>query len=248
MADAYIQHMKDVQKQGPYLLGGYSLGFHIAFEMARQLIGQDEEVLLLVNLDAGAPSSSNPECALTTSLLEFAKENGLPGLQAEELNQLDKTIRMHYVLKSLKGNIPPRDYEILNHVAPIWYAHELAIDAYFRKSLEKLRVKKYPGTIAVFSAKSLNQTAEGTPVEDPLGKSRTRGWDQLSSGRIDVYQIEGNHQTFLREPHVRDLCLRLETAIATSSSRDRNGALEDVRSSRGSEFAFDRKEVDLGKR
>jgi thioesterase domain-containing protein len=47
--------MLQVQPAGPYLLGGWSLGGVIAFEMARQLEGRDLQVHLLL-IDAPAPS------------------------------------------------------------------------------------------------------------------------------------------------------------------------------------------------
>src|SRR5262249_1832473 len=40
MAAHYIQEIKTVQKEGPYHLGGWSMGGMIAFEMARQLKSQ----------------------------------------------------------------------------------------------------------------------------------------------------------------------------------------------------------------
>jgi thioesterase domain-containing protein/acyl carrier protein len=52
MAAHYIAAIRAVQPQGPYLLGGWSLGGVVAFEMARILRAEGQTVLLLVLLDS----------------------------------------------------------------------------------------------------------------------------------------------------------------------------------------------------
>ena len=51
MATHYLNELREVQPEGPYLLGGRSSGGTIAFEMACQLEAAGEEVALLVLLD-----------------------------------------------------------------------------------------------------------------------------------------------------------------------------------------------------
>lgn len=51
MASRYVRLMRQVQAQGPYLVGGFSVGGTIAFEMARHLQSSGEAVLLLVMVD-----------------------------------------------------------------------------------------------------------------------------------------------------------------------------------------------------
>ncbi|HEX2524309.1 MAG TPA: amino acid adenylation domain-containing protein, partial [Terriglobia bacterium] len=52
MAADYIKALRTVQPIGPYLLGGWSMGGLVAFEMAQQLHAQGEGVDLLALLDA----------------------------------------------------------------------------------------------------------------------------------------------------------------------------------------------------
>ena len=51
----YIAELRTVQPHGPYLLGGFSGGGITAYEMARQLEADGEEVALLVMLDTPLP-------------------------------------------------------------------------------------------------------------------------------------------------------------------------------------------------
>ena len=56
MAELYVQALRAVQPEGPYILGGYSAGGMIALEAAQQLKKQEQEVELLVIVDVPAQS------------------------------------------------------------------------------------------------------------------------------------------------------------------------------------------------
>lgn len=51
MAAHYIKEMRELQPNGPYFIGGRSLGGMVAFEMAQQLRERGEQVGLLALLD-----------------------------------------------------------------------------------------------------------------------------------------------------------------------------------------------------
>ncbi len=54
MASFYLQEIKRKQPQGPYLLGGYSFGATLAFEIARQLLLCNEQVEKIFIIDGWA--------------------------------------------------------------------------------------------------------------------------------------------------------------------------------------------------
>ena len=53
-ATSYVDLVRSVQPTGPYLIGGWSYGGTVAYEMVRQLHAQGEEIALFANLDARA--------------------------------------------------------------------------------------------------------------------------------------------------------------------------------------------------
>jgi thioesterase domain-containing protein len=57
LARLYVQDIRAFQANGPYLIGGYCMGGIVAFELARQLQQQGQEVALLVLFDSVAPSA-----------------------------------------------------------------------------------------------------------------------------------------------------------------------------------------------
>ena len=52
MAQHYVQLVRSVQPSGPYLLGGFSAGGLVAYEMAQQLTAVGEEIQFLALFDS----------------------------------------------------------------------------------------------------------------------------------------------------------------------------------------------------
>jgi thioesterase domain-containing protein len=52
MADGYLDEIKRTQPHGPYLLGGWSFGGIVAFEMARRLTARGDDVKALAIIDS----------------------------------------------------------------------------------------------------------------------------------------------------------------------------------------------------
>ncbi|MGH7918599.1 MAG: thioesterase domain-containing protein, partial [Candidatus Dormibacteraceae bacterium] len=81
MAAHYIEEMKEVQPRGPYWIGGHCAGSWVAFEMARQLQQQGEDLGLLVLVDSPPPGIAapaiNPYGYLASSLADFWREGRL---------------------------------------------------------------------------------------------------------------------------------------------------------------------------
>src|SRR4051794_15062054 len=57
MARVYLSVVRDVQPSGPYVLGGYSMGGNVAFEMALMLEAAGETVERVIMFDSLAPES-----------------------------------------------------------------------------------------------------------------------------------------------------------------------------------------------
>jgi len=91
LAAHHLRHVRAIQPGGPYLLGGWSLGGAVAFEMARQLEREGEAVERVVLIDSYAPGDvwqQDVEDAALVAL--FARDmTGLlpPGLGTADLER-----------------------------------------------------------------------------------------------------------------------------------------------------------------
>jgi amino acid adenylation domain-containing protein len=71
MAAHYLRAIRRVEPNGPYLLGGRCLGALVAYEMARRLRADGQEVTLLAVLDSGGPERHTRRLADGTPFDQF---------------------------------------------------------------------------------------------------------------------------------------------------------------------------------
>jgi amino acid adenylation domain-containing protein len=105
MAARYVEAVRAVQPAGPYLLGGWSMGGSVAFEMARQLKARGEEVALLALFDSRAPAGSPPPAEDHAALLRhFAQDIGFWSDRhtLEVLSHLDPAQQLVYIMAQAK--------------------------------------------------------------------------------------------------------------------------------------------------
>ncbi len=73
MATRYIEALREIQPEGPYHLGGWSMGGMVAFEMALQLKARGHQVATLAIIDAHAPNPA-PARQQSDALNKLAEE------------------------------------------------------------------------------------------------------------------------------------------------------------------------------
>jgi amino acid adenylation domain-containing protein len=223
MAASYVGAMRAAQPEGPYLLGGWSFGGLVAFEMARQLKEQGQDVPLLVVVDAGAPAflrktiQADDAVLLTILANEFVryslKDEELKGMLAE-LRQLDSEGQLRYVMKYFM-----QSDAAAAHVEP-HYAFQF-LQRHLRVFRTRVNVsgnyapQVYPGRV------TLLRSSEEPP--EMVGLDPRKGWGELSTEPVEIHVVPGNHATMGLEPHVRVLAERLRSCIDEALSAPRRG-------------------------
>lgn len=204
MAARYLDAIRLVQPDGPYLLGGWSFGGLVAFEMALQLEKQGEEVGLLALLDTGAPDwvrkLPNPtDDALLLGII--ARELNLRVLDSE-LQPLEPDEQLRYVAERMQNAhlIIENPLAYLKREVNIFKARTRAIQNYMPRV--------YSGQITFFRAAIEDTGSELESDSDP-----TRGFKSLSAEPVKLYEIPGTHHQIAREPQVRVLAEQLRGCI-----------------------------------
>jgi amino acid adenylation domain-containing protein len=200
MAAEYVAAIRKVQPEGPYHLGGWSIGGVAAFEMAQQLRAQGQSVGLLAMLDTTIPSGP-----ANRNLVEEADQSGREyglDLTLEELRQLGPDEQLPYLwqhaqkLGLVEVNAPPQlVQQILQDLKRLFHLHvQLATDYVLRP---------YPGRLTLFR-----------PSESPFTVPTTqdRGWIKLAAA-VDVHFVPGQHHTMVKKPHVQVLAQQLRTCL-----------------------------------
>ncbi len=89
-AEYYIRGLKALQFAGPYLLGGYSFGGTVAFEMAARLVQSGDEVLAVTMFDSGVVTSGRTVLRkrLSYALANWATRHPVIGKRIPVINRV----------------------------------------------------------------------------------------------------------------------------------------------------------------
>jgi amino acid adenylation domain-containing protein len=209
MAADYIHAIRAAQERGPYVLGGWSMGGLIAFEMACQLQRQGQQVALVALFDSMSPSAARSirEDAQALLVANFAFQLGLPTEElanvSEQFLSFDEEAQLQYLFEEAKrrGILSTEfDSTQFQHLFKVYRSNNEAARAY------------RPGTcsapLVLFRAA---EKVDGEPTDATLG------WSLLAEGSLEVEEVTGNHFTMLDEPHVSLLAERLRVHLARAN-------------------------------
>jgi amino acid adenylation domain-containing protein len=215
MAAYYVDAIRSVQPSGPYLLGGWSLGAVVAFEMAQQIQAQGQEVGWLALLDSPAPLRREEEMDQVQLLAGLAGDLGLP-ISEEDLGPLEPDERLLRILEyGQKRRLFPLDYD-LAQARRLLHIFETNVEA-----LRNYRPRRYSDRITLFRAREAPQNTFDNSLFDSSLSSDvepTLGWSALSSHPVDVHEVPGDHISMITEPHVQSLAARVKCSVNAISA------------------------------
>jgi thioesterase domain-containing protein/acyl carrier protein len=183
MATLYLEAIRAIQPEGPYLLGGLSFGGTVAYEMARQLRARGEEVALLALFDT-FPGKYERTSRLLMKLgrmplrdeFEYIKRK--TGQYARNWKRRIDRMFLPQALKNVRRGI---------HQAGMKYFPQ-----------------PYDGVVSLFRASE--KSLRG--VDDPWG-----GWKELAAGGLEIIEIPGGHVSIMTEPQVAVLAEHLKVCL-----------------------------------
>jgi thioesterase domain-containing protein len=206
MASHYLEEIRRVQPQGPYLLGGYCFGGIIAFEIAHQLGKSAEAVDLVVMLDPDdfetpefacrTPKSSSTSRAQGPFSTERLRHH------ANNLKRLSFRGAMDYLSVRVRGMIERGGFRTaVNFVKttvcklyftsgyplpPSLYSHYMlgVYDSAFKRYIPE----PYPGRVIVWKAAS---------DADDVSAWKTLGTD------VEVARVQCKHAELLGHPYIQ---------------------------------------------
>jgi acyl transferase domain-containing protein/thioesterase domain-containing protein len=217
MAAEYIAAIKFISPDGPYLLGGFSFGGLVAFEMSQQLTRQGHEVALLAMLDTPGPKTTEKLSQLDDATILFAlareraRQRGtVLDISLDELRSLkteDEQI-MFVAEKLHDANLLPSGLEY-GWIYSFIKGYRIRLNVALRYVPQI-----YAGRITMFLASERDDALEETYEDMELDMHNpTLGWDKWSSEPVEVVPVPGLHEMIVREPYVRTLAARMREAI-----------------------------------
>ncbi len=223
MARYYVEEMRTVQPRGPHLLGGFSVGGKIAYEMARLLQSEGDPPHLLIFDYGPSPRRGTGATGIVNRLLlpprtiRFHWQNyrGLEGQRRAAYRREQISDEIRQLLHRL--GIQPRDwfYKIGGPKPPSGSAPvaELAGAPAVRRALRNAENnwgewidEPFRSRFTLFRGKI---QYPGANLDEQLGFDET-----TAPGGVDVRHIPGLHAFLFVEPHVFTLIAELEDWVA----------------------------------
>jgi thioesterase domain-containing protein len=216
MAALYIKEIREIYPRGPYLLGGFSMGGEVAFEMAQQLVAAGEEVPLLALFDtlnpvrsirmrstsSAAVTDDNPPGKITAisrkimghvrRLAKLTPRQQVDYLSQDARRRLSR-LRLRLAVRIAKARGKALPFKLIEQ--QLWETNLKAVVNYMPRV--------YPGRITLFRA---SENLDTNRVDDPMG------WGPLAAGGVEEYIIEGTHR-LVDEPYVVDVVRQLRICL-----------------------------------
>ncbi|WP_445629004.1 non-ribosomal peptide synthetase [Nostoc sp. DSM 114167] len=209
-ATRYLQEIRKIQPNGPYLLGGHCYGGVLAFEIAQQLQNKGQTVSLLVVIDAilsetPIESTDDDDAKFLLRIAESIKtDNNIDFLVPfEELRDLPLNQQLNFI--NQKANFifsEPEINDFLHHYK-LFKSHVQAMRGYIPQI--------YPGKLTLFRAnQEIIHDFENPEwnTDDPF-----LGWKKFSKQPIQMIEIPGDHFSIFVEPYIQELARYLRVCI-----------------------------------
>jgi thioesterase domain-containing protein len=196
IAGDYLREILEFQPAGPYFLGGFSFGGFVAYEMARQLAAKGEKVALLAILDTQARVL--PGFRKSLSQFGHVRYQGR-ALREKIHNRLTNISDQNNSERT--GGKPSEQEVIMGDVAeeevPAHLQHVMKVN---RDALRKYVPKGYHGKITLFKSSY-------------HGRGVYYGWEELTDGDVEVFEVPGTHRGIMQEPSVAILATKISVCI-----------------------------------
>jgi acyl transferase domain-containing protein/thioesterase domain-containing protein len=221
LASSYVSRVQAIQPNGPYFLGGWSMGGVLAYEMARQLRARGHGIGQLTLIDSPAPlepvtAPEVPESAYLVGLYarlisqRFQVEldvgpDRLEGLgRDEQLELLWEAVVRHPAMASLsKTELSTRLRTVESNYSRV----------------RRYRPHRYEGGATLVRASAPRCFIDRTRAWDhPDGKY---GWSTLVTGPLQVTELDADHYTILAPRHARKLAALWSGASDPKASHPR---------------------------
>jgi len=202
MAAHYVKEMRELQPVGPYFIGGRSLGGAIAFEMARQLRAEGQEIALLALLDTYPAQPAR----FVQRLAGHA--TNLRGLSlAEKFRYV--AYKARFAPRKIKGRVWRTIYDSLQKFGRTFPRVLESATEFNSLAAHRYQPQAYDGRVTLFWA------------HDDLRASNdlVAGWRALAIGGIEVQEIPGTHLNIIKEPHVAELANKLTACLQRAGNK-----------------------------
>jgi amino acid adenylation domain-containing protein len=208
MASQYVEAIRRVQPHGPYRLAGWSSGGVIAYEMASQLIGEDESVEFVGMIDTQMPRAVIESIELDdiSLFLAYVRSEKLM-IDGSDLIELKAERELDFVVDRCKQiGVFPTEVTIEEVQRRIQVMRTLA-RANSSYCPQPLHIR-----ITLFTSDEFH------------GSDQSRGWAEIVGERLNLKRIGGTHRSIMRSPCVQILANEIVEVMEEAANKGQQSA------------------------
>ena len=212
MAAHYIAEIQTLQPEGPYFLGGNSMGGIVAFEMSQQLRRQGQEVAVLIMFDTFGPDCFPRLSFRWQHYWSYLLQLGISKSTYDDLKD---------VIRRQLQEISSRFYLKSGRSLPQARCKELVAEANMQ-AMREYKPQAYSANITLMRASEPASFAKPylPTMEDWHDRKPNHGLDELTSRNLSIHDVPGNHYSIFQEPNVRVLAQTVEDCLLTAQQRN----------------------------
>jgi thioesterase domain-containing protein/acyl carrier protein len=205
MAAQYIEDIRAVQPNGPYIIAGYCFGGYPAFEMARQLRALGETVARLILIEADAPGGVTlipaPLHTRVRRVMWRLRRRGIADSASLAVRRLRRVMRFRIwgpLRQRLQHRFHAADVRVPSALRDVMHINTQAAETYAPE------MQPYEGDVVVLRAE---EVLPNRVYADHLG------WDRYVLGSVRTLWIPGTHEGIWHRPNVESYARQLDAEL-----------------------------------
>jgi amino acid adenylation domain-containing protein len=206
IARAHVDQIRSIQRDGPYVLAGWSFGGVLAYEMARQLRAGGAPVSMLGLFDAnplidsltGLPMAQTPFLEILDAVLACLDDPDGPGAGLAELTSGPAWMRLM--------GVPITPGASSGYLRTVLGTARACMNAAMR-----YQPRRYDGPVTLFQAHG---------VDPALRERLTAALRGICGGPFTAVPLSGDHWGLMHEPHVTQTAAELDAALERAGTEE----------------------------
>jgi thioesterase domain-containing protein/acyl carrier protein len=210
IAEQVVQTIRERRPQGPYMLAGWCAHGLLAFETARQLQAQGQEVAQVLMLETANPVRMKQYSGWKRRIARAQLKLHLLKFEYAYVQQLNSTQTRDYIAGRTSQKLARMKQSLRRVLRASKFYPELAdpasgnpLDVLYAAAA-KYYPKAYRGEVTLI--RSLERTFGFGHVLD-------LGWSELLGGDLKICETPGNHYTIYMQPNVDGLAHKMDSCL-----------------------------------
>jgi thioesterase domain-containing protein len=216
IAEQFVQSIRERQPEGPYMLGGWCAHGLLAYETARQLQAQGQEVAQVLLLETANPVRMRQYSGWKRTIGRTQLKFHLLKFEYAYLQQLNSTQTRNYIAGRTAQKLARIRQSLKRVLKATKFYPELEdpsagnpLDTLYAASA-KYRPRPFDGYVTLIRS---------TERTFGFGHVLDLGWSDLLGENLDICETPGNHYTIYMQPNVDALAQAMDASLRKAEER-----------------------------